>query len=191
MTGYEPAEVLGRAPGEILQNERSDPAVIATMRAALGRGEPCKCEILNRKKDGAEYWVDLDIVPLRDESGVLNGFMAVQSDVTARKAAEDKLRETADRTELALAAGVLDLGIEENWYAVELKINRDTASRYGIQPQLIDDTLYDAFGQRQVTQLAIERRAERRGGDHALASRFWRPSHLRLRNARRSSGITS
>ena len=33
-----------------------------------------------------------------------------------------------------------------------LKINRDTAARYGIQPQLIDDTLYDAFGQRQVTQ---------------------------------------
>ena len=33
-----------------------------------------------------------------------------------------------------------------------MSINRDTASRYGIQPQLIDDTLYDAFGQRQVTQ---------------------------------------
>jgi HAE1 family hydrophobic/amphiphilic exporter-1 len=35
---------------------------------------------------------------------------------------------------------------------LQLKINRDAASRYGIQPQLIDDTLYDAFGQRQVTQ---------------------------------------
>ena len=33
-----------------------------------------------------------------------------------------------------------------------LTINRDTAARYGITPQLIDDTLYDAFGQRQVTQ---------------------------------------
>jgi hydrophobic/amphiphilic exporter-1 (mainly G- bacteria), HAE1 family len=33
-----------------------------------------------------------------------------------------------------------------------MTIDRDTASRYGIQPQLIDDTLYDAFGQRQVTQ---------------------------------------
>jgi hydrophobic/amphiphilic exporter-1 (mainly G- bacteria), HAE1 family len=33
-----------------------------------------------------------------------------------------------------------------------LTIDRDTASRYGIQPQLIDDTLYDAFGQRQATQ---------------------------------------
>jgi HAE1 family hydrophobic/amphiphilic exporter-1 len=33
-----------------------------------------------------------------------------------------------------------------------LTIDRDQASRFGIQPQLIDDTLYDAFGQRQVTQ---------------------------------------
>jgi hydrophobe/amphiphile efflux-1 (HAE1) family protein len=31
-------------------------------------------------------------------------------------------------------------------------IDREQAARFGIQPQLIDDTLYDAFGQRQVTQ---------------------------------------
>ena len=33
-----------------------------------------------------------------------------------------------------------------------LNIDRDQASRYGLTPQLIDDTLYDAFGQRQVAQ---------------------------------------
>jgi HAE1 family hydrophobic/amphiphilic exporter-1 len=33
-----------------------------------------------------------------------------------------------------------------------LTIDRDNASRFGIQPQLIDDTLYDSFGQRQVAQ---------------------------------------
>ena len=33
-----------------------------------------------------------------------------------------------------------------------LTINRDQAARYGISAQLIDDTLYDAFGQRQVAQ---------------------------------------
>jgi hydrophobe/amphiphile efflux-1 (HAE1) family protein len=33
-----------------------------------------------------------------------------------------------------------------------LVIDRDTAGRFGIQPQVIDDTLYDAFGQRQVAQ---------------------------------------
>ena len=35
---------------------------------------------------------------------------------------------------------------------LQLSIDREMASRFGIQPQLIDDTLYDAFGQRQVTQ---------------------------------------
>jgi len=33
-----------------------------------------------------------------------------------------------------------------------ISINRDAAARFGIQPQVIDDTLNDAFGQRQVTQ---------------------------------------
>jgi hydrophobe/amphiphile efflux-1 (HAE1) family protein len=33
-----------------------------------------------------------------------------------------------------------------------LSIDRDAAQRFGIQPQQIDDTLYDAFGQREVTQ---------------------------------------
>jgi hydrophobe/amphiphile efflux-1 (HAE1) family protein len=33
-----------------------------------------------------------------------------------------------------------------------LLIDRDRASSYGITPQQIDDTLYDAFGQRQITQ---------------------------------------
>ena len=33
-----------------------------------------------------------------------------------------------------------------------LTIDRDAAQRFGIEPQQIDDTLYDAFGQREVTQ---------------------------------------
>jgi hydrophobe/amphiphile efflux-1 (HAE1) family protein len=35
---------------------------------------------------------------------------------------------------------------------VSLTIDRDKAARFGVQPQVIDDTLYDAFGQRQITQ---------------------------------------
>jgi multidrug efflux pump len=36
---------------------------------------------------------------------------------------------------------------------MELEIDRDTASRFNITPQMIDDTLYDAFGQRQVSTI--------------------------------------
>ena len=35
---------------------------------------------------------------------------------------------------------------------VTLTIDRDKAARFGVQPQVIDDTIYDAFGQRQITQ---------------------------------------
>jgi hydrophobe/amphiphile efflux-1 (HAE1) family protein len=41
---------------------------------------------------------------------------------------------------------------QTNGASVNLVIDRDQAARFGIQPQVIDDTLYDAFGQRQVTQ---------------------------------------
>src|SRR5262249_46841879 len=41
---------------------------------------------------------------------------------------------------------------QTNAPSVTMVIDRDTAGRFGIQPQLIDDTLYDAFGQRQIAQ---------------------------------------
>src|SRR6266550_2446928 len=41
-----------------------------------------------------------------------------------------------------------DRGLQET-----ITIDRDTASRLGILPQVIDDTLYDAFGQRQVSTI--------------------------------------
>ena len=41
---------------------------------------------------------------------------------------------------------------QANATAAHVTINRDAAARFGIQPQVIDDTLNDAFGQRQVAQ---------------------------------------
>src|SRR5258707_14889235 len=44
-----------------------------------------------------------------------------------------------------------------------VKIDRDTAARLGIMPQAIDDTLYDAFGQRQVSTVYTELNSYRGG----------------------------
>ena len=43
--------------------------------------------------------------------------------------------------------------LQDQGLQVYLTIDRATASRLGITPQLIDDTLYDAFGQRQVSTI--------------------------------------
>ena len=40
-------------------------------------------EIVNRAKDGREYWLDIEIQPLRDADGAVTGFMAIEADITA------------------------------------------------------------------------------------------------------------
>jgi len=43
--------------------------------------------------------------------------------------------------------------LQDEGLRISLEIDRATASRLGITPQMIDDTLYDAFGQRQVSTI--------------------------------------
>ncbi|SER32961.1 hydrophobic/amphiphilic exporter-1, HAE1 family [Faunimonas pinastri] len=57
----------------------------------------------------------------------------------------DKLKSLPELTDVATDQ-------QTEGTTLTLTINREKASRYGIKPQLIDDTLYDAFGQRQVAQ---------------------------------------
>jgi hydrophobic/amphiphilic exporter-1 (mainly G- bacteria), HAE1 family len=79
-----------------------------------------------------------------------------QFEFTLQDANLDELNEWAPKIldKMKTLPELRDVATDQqtNGTTVELKINRDTASRFGIQPQLIDDTLYDAFGQRQVTQ---------------------------------------
>jgi hydrophobe/amphiphile efflux-1 (HAE1) family protein len=68
----------------------------------------------------------------------------------------DELNEWAPRMldKLRSVPQLQDVATDQqtNGATLTLTIDRDQAARFGIQPQLIDDTLYDAFGQRQVTQ---------------------------------------
>jgi two-component system, NtrC family, sensor kinase len=93
ISGYVLAEVQGKKPGAVLQGAETDPLTIAQLRAALATGQPFNKEIYNYTKDGKGYWVTLSIAPIYQENGELEGFIAVQSDITDRKQAEATLRE--------------------------------------------------------------------------------------------------
>jgi PAS domain-containing protein len=41
-----------------------------------------RVELLNRSRDGRDYWIDADIQPLRDVTGALTGFIAVETEIT-------------------------------------------------------------------------------------------------------------
>lgn len=107
LTGYPVGEVLGRNC-RFLQGPDSDPTAVAEVRAAIAEQRECIVEILNYRRDGSSFWNRLSITPVRDESGVVTHYIGIQSDVTARRQAEDGLRraKAALDHDLKLAARV-------------------------------------------------------------------------------------
>ena len=79
-----------------------------------------------------------------------------QFEYTLQDADLDELNAWAPRVlkKLQTLPQLRDVATDQqtNGTTLTLTIDRDAASRYGVTPQLIDDTLYDAFGQRQVAQ---------------------------------------
>jgi len=107
MTGYAAADVMGRNC-RLLQGPDTDAADVAEIRSALEEHRECVVEILNYRKDGTTFWNRLSITPVRNVSGEVTHFIGVQSDVTARRLAEDGLRRSKEVLEqdLRLAARV-------------------------------------------------------------------------------------
>ncbi|WP_242187937.1 EAL domain-containing protein [Sphingomonas sp. CARO-RG-8B-R24-01] len=90
-TGYSAIEMLGQTP-RILQGPKTDPAARARLRQALLAWEPVEIEMINYRKDGTEFWVELSIVPVADDRGWFTHWVSVQRDITERKAAEQLAR---------------------------------------------------------------------------------------------------
>jgi PAS domain S-box-containing protein len=107
VTGYPAVEVLGRNC-RFLQGTDTDPAAVERIRAAVAGERECVEEILNYRRDGTPFWNRLSITPVRDETGEVTHFIGIQSDVTARRNAEEGLRHAKEalEQEVQLAARV-------------------------------------------------------------------------------------
>jgi PAS domain S-box-containing protein len=91
MTGYCPEEVIGKTP-RILQGAKTDRKQLDKIRHALETWQSVRVELINYRKDGSEFWVELEIVPVADERGWFTHWVSVQRDITERKLAEERLR---------------------------------------------------------------------------------------------------
>jgi len=91
-TGWSAAEALGSLPVELLRHPRALESAHAALRHAVAEGRAQRSELRCRRRDGSELWLELDLRPLRDEAGVLRGFVTVASDVSAHVAERRKLR---------------------------------------------------------------------------------------------------
>jgi PAS domain S-box-containing protein len=90
LTGYTRGEVLGRNP-RFLQGPRTDRAGLDTMRDAAHAGEPFTGEVINYRKDGSEYTIEWKLAPMRDATGEISHWVAVQRDITEQRRFEHDL----------------------------------------------------------------------------------------------------
>jgi PAS domain S-box-containing protein len=95
-TGYTPEEVIGKTP-RILQGPKSDRATLNRVRQALKNWESIDVELINYRKGGSEFWVEMTIVPITDVTGWCTHWMAIQRDVTERKTLEAELLKALER----------------------------------------------------------------------------------------------
>ena len=108
--GYVAQEILGQHFSRFYTDEdRASGLPTYALKTALEQGK-FESEGWRVRKDGSRFWAHVVIDPIYNEDGILLGYAKVTRDVTERKKAEDKLRESEQRFRL-LVQGVTDYAI--------------------------------------------------------------------------------
>ena len=98
MTGWSAVEVVGADRLDLVRGPFLRTPEFARLRADLAAGRDTSAEFVTRTKDGSSYWVAID-VRAAVEDGRLVGLIGVERDITTRRYAEERARQTLGRAE--------------------------------------------------------------------------------------------
>jgi PAS domain S-box-containing protein len=90
VTGYTIDEAIGQNP-RILKSGKTPPEVYRGLWENLSSDGEWRGELLNKKKNGEEFWESASISPINNDKGEISHFVAVKQDITERKQMEAEL----------------------------------------------------------------------------------------------------
>ncbi|HDR90384.1 MAG TPA: PAS domain S-box protein [Bacteroidetes bacterium] len=104
VTGYSRNEVTGKTPG-ILKSGKQSEEFYAELWETISHGKVWKGKIVNRKKDGSLFEEYATISPVRNESGIVENYVAVKRDITRESKLETQLRQVQKMETIGTLAG--------------------------------------------------------------------------------------
>lgn len=113
LSEFSEEELIGRTHS-LINSKHHDTTFFKEMWTTIGRGEVWRGEVKNKAKSGNFYWVDTTIVPITNDEGKVENYIAIRYDITSRKEAELELEEEKKRLQEAekmASLGVLSAGI--------------------------------------------------------------------------------
>ena len=94
-TGYSREEAVGRSP-RFLQGPGTDRAQLDVLRNAMQEWRPVTVELMNYRKNGEPFWVELSVAPIADRNGWFTHWVAIERSIDERKDNEVMMRKLAD-----------------------------------------------------------------------------------------------
>lgn len=96
LTGYEEAELLGKTP-RMLKSGHTPKAQYERLWETIQSGGEWRGELQDRRKNGELYWAYDIITPLRNDTGEIVHFLALQQDVTEQRRDKEALAQSEER----------------------------------------------------------------------------------------------
>ncbi|MBX3506201.1 MAG: response regulator [Parvibaculum sp.] len=104
LTGFDPSEVEGRYPQDILARYGGIGAMKVLVESAAD-GEARMVETISLTRQGGQYWASIEARPIRDRKGGIRNYILVETDISSRKQTEIKLK----RSQTELQDRIIDL----------------------------------------------------------------------------------
>lgn len=98
MTGFSYEEAIGKTP-RILQSKETSRRKLDQIKSALTKGEYIRIELVNSRKDGVAFWMELSISPIYNGKKSPKYFISVQKLIDERIEKEMLLEKTVKELE--------------------------------------------------------------------------------------------